>query len=216
MLPGGFDREKYTLVSFEPKGYGSSVPPKRISYQPDFQVDDAEDALELMTLLGYEKFSWVGWCAGGNNGIVAAALHPERIRSLVVWGGYAIITEKAYQAAKSVEKVDAWSDKMLEPKLLQYDKQYLQSLFSELFKYKVWVYENNNGDCVAKYLKRVKCPALVLDLKMDFFTESTQVDIIAKSIPGAKLVEVEDGKHAFHLKYPSRFRVIVEEFLAQV
>lgn len=76
---------------------------------------------------------------------------------------------------------------MLEPKLLQYEKQYLQSLFSELFKYKVWVYENNNGDCVAKYLPDIKCQTLVLDLKMDFFTERSQVDVLAKNIPGAKL-----------------------------
>lgn len=75
---------------------------------------------------------------------------------------------------------------MLEPKLLQYEKQYLQSLFSELFKYKVWVYENNNGDCVAKYLDKIKCPTLILDLKMDFFTERSQVDVLAKQIKNAK------------------------------
>lgn len=56
MLPGGFDREKYTIVSFEPKGYGSSTPPKRLSYPADFQIEDAEDALQLMTVWNHALF----------------------------------------------------------------------------------------------------------------------------------------------------------------
>jgi valacyclovir hydrolase len=216
MLPGGFDREKYTLVSFEPRGYGASVPPKRLSFQHGYQEQDAKDAIEIMEKLGHKKFSWIGWCAGGNIGIVAAALFPDRIRSLIVWGSYPVITENAYKAAISMQNVDAWSDKMLGPKLLEFDKEYLQNIFSALFKYKMWVYENNNGDCVKSYLSRVRCPTMVMWLKMDFFTEKDQVDVILENVPGSKLQVIEDGKHAFHLKYPVRFRTIVEEFLSTV
>jgi len=214
MMPGGFDRDQYTVVSFEPRGYGGSVPPKRTGFKHGYQVQDAQDAITLMEKLGHHRFSWVGWCAGGNIGIVAAALHLDRIRALICWGSYPIVTTQAYEQSKQFEDVTKWSEQMLKPKLLEYDKEYLQFLFTDLFKYKQWVYENNQGDCVKSYLPKVQCPTLVMYLKADLLTEKEQADIIVENVPNAKLHVVEDGKHAFHLKYPVRFRAIVEEFLA--
>lgn len=41
----------FTVVAFDPRGYGKSIPPKR-DFPPDFFHRDANDAAELMKKLG--------------------------------------------------------------------------------------------------------------------------------------------------------------------
>jgi pimeloyl-ACP methyl ester carboxylesterase len=42
----------------------------------------ARDMLEVATLLGHDRFDWVGWSLGAMIGILAAGLQPDRIRHL--------------------------------------------------------------------------------------------------------------------------------------
>ena len=44
-------KEYFTVVSFDPRGYGKSIPPKR-DFPLDFYHRDAEDAAALMEELG--------------------------------------------------------------------------------------------------------------------------------------------------------------------
>jgi valacyclovir hydrolase len=44
-------KENFTLVSFDPRGYGKSIPPKR-DFPLDFYHRDADDAVGLMEQLG--------------------------------------------------------------------------------------------------------------------------------------------------------------------
>lgn len=43
----GFDREKFTVLAWDPPGYGQSRPPEK-DFKPDFYEKDAECALEFM------------------------------------------------------------------------------------------------------------------------------------------------------------------------
>ena len=43
--------EDFTVVSFDPRGYGKSIPPKR-EFQGNFFEQDAEDAAEFVYKLG--------------------------------------------------------------------------------------------------------------------------------------------------------------------
>ena len=43
----GFNKEKFTLVIFDPQGYGKSVPPERILTKDIYQMD-GDTAYELM------------------------------------------------------------------------------------------------------------------------------------------------------------------------
>jgi pimeloyl-ACP methyl ester carboxylesterase len=42
----------------------------------------ARDMFELASLLGHERFDWVGWSLGALIGIVAAQLEPDRLRTV--------------------------------------------------------------------------------------------------------------------------------------
>uniref|UniRef100_H0YVC9 Biphenyl hydrolase like n=1 Tax=Taeniopygia guttata TaxID=59729 RepID=H0YVC9_TAEGU len=54
------NKQLFTIVAWDPRGYGKSIPPSR-DFPPDFFERDAKDAVDLMQALKFEKFSLLGW-----------------------------------------------------------------------------------------------------------------------------------------------------------
>ena len=48
-------KDEFTVIAFDPRGYGKSIPPKR-DFPADFFVRDANDAAALMDTLGKGNF----------------------------------------------------------------------------------------------------------------------------------------------------------------
>lgn len=48
--------DEFTVIAFDPRGYGKSIPPKR-DFPPDFFARDADDAAGLMDALGKLKYA---------------------------------------------------------------------------------------------------------------------------------------------------------------
>ncbi|MCW3065613.1 MAG: alpha/beta hydrolase fold protein [Solirubrobacterales bacterium] len=67
------------LVALDLRGRGASdvTPPGTYGLEAH-----ARDVLEAATLLGAERFDWIGWSMGALIGILAANAAPERVRSL--------------------------------------------------------------------------------------------------------------------------------------
>lgn len=49
-------KDEFTVIAFDPRGYGKSIPPKR-DFPADFFVRDANDATALMKTLGKGKMA---------------------------------------------------------------------------------------------------------------------------------------------------------------
>jgi aminoacrylate hydrolase len=65
-------------------------------------------------------------------------------------------------------------------------------------------------------LGRIHAPTLVICAKDDFLTPSYLSEEMARSIPGAKLVLLEQGAHAASQTAPEPFDRAVLEFLGSV
>lgn len=91
--------DNYTIIAWDPPGYGLSVPPAR-TFTTNFFYNDAEDAASLMKSLGYSEYSVLGWSDGGITGIILAAKNPDIIEKLIIWGANAYI---AYEETKLYE-----------------------------------------------------------------------------------------------------------------
>ena len=62
---------------------------------PDhFLKIDALDGHALMQALSFKKFSVLGWSDGGVSAIILAALFPESVQKLVIWGSNAYHMKK--------------------------------------------------------------------------------------------------------------------------
>ncbi|XP_053570648.1 valacyclovir hydrolase-like isoform X3 [Bombina bombina] len=87
------NKELFTIVAWDPRGYGRSIPPNR-DFPPDFYERDAKDAVDLMKALKFERFSLLGWSDGGITALIAAGTYPSHIHKLVVWGANAYVTDE--------------------------------------------------------------------------------------------------------------------------
>lgn len=83
----------YTVIAWDPPGYGQSTPPIR-QFTKDFFAKDAECAVDLMKTIGYDAFSILGWSDGGITGMILAANYPHAVEKLVIWGANAYITKE--------------------------------------------------------------------------------------------------------------------------
>ncbi|XP_057554919.1 valacyclovir hydrolase isoform X3 [Hippopotamus amphibius kiboko] len=94
-------KKLFTVVAWDPRGYGLSRPPDR-DFPVEFFERDAKDAVDLMKALKFKKVSLLGWSDGGITALIAAARYPSCIHKMVIWGANAYVTdqdEELYQGS---------------------------------------------------------------------------------------------------------------------
>uniref|UniRef100_A0A3P9H030 Biphenyl hydrolase like n=1 Tax=Oryzias latipes TaxID=8090 RepID=A0A3P9H030_ORYLA len=101
------NKECFTVVCWDPCGYGQSRPPDR-DFPPDFFERDAKDAVDLMKTLGFGNFSLLGWSDGGITALIAAATNPALIKKLVVWGSNAFVSQEDLKLYNSTSHFTVW------------------------------------------------------------------------------------------------------------
>ncbi|KOB68040.1 Bphl-like protein, partial [Operophtera brumata] len=105
----GFDLEKFTLVVWDPPGYGKSRPPEK-DFPADFYEKDADYAYEFM----------------------------------------------------KIRDITSWSEKMREPFVEIYGKQFLAVYWSKWLDGMITVFNSDKGNICAQMLKDIKCPTFIL------------------------------------------------------
>ena len=75
---------EFTVVRFDPCGYGNYRPYTRDYSAPDIYHCDALDTVQVMAALGHCIFPVFGWCEGGVRGIITATLFPEFVQKRMV------------------------------------------------------------------------------------------------------------------------------------
>ena len=206
--------ENYTLIAWDPPGYGESRPPKR-TFPLDFFDRDAKAADELMTkVLGLKEYSIMGWSDGGITGMVMAALFPENVKKLILWGANSYISKHDVEMVEGVRDVGKWSQRMREPMEATYGVDYFPVLWSEWCDAYKAIYEKKEGDIVKSRLDKIQCPTLIIHGDKDVMVDPVHPDHMRDNIKGAKLHRFPDGKHNLHFKYQEEFNKMVQDFLA--
>lgn len=91
----------YTVIGWDPPGYGKSRPPNR-TFSLDFFHRDAKVANSLMQTLNYSKYSILGWSDGGITGLIMAAKFNKCIEKLVIWGANSHILPEEVEIYESM------------------------------------------------------------------------------------------------------------------
>ncbi|XP_061884128.1 valacyclovir hydrolase [Entelurus aequoreus] len=208
------NKELFTVVGWDPRGYGRSRPPDR-DFPTDFFERDARDAVDLMKTLGFVKFSLLGWSDGGITALVAAAMNPMLINKMVIWGSNAFVSQHDLDIYNVVRDVSRWSAKMRQPM----EEVYGAELFA-----KTWVAwldgisqfaQRPEGNICIELLPLIRCPTLIIHGEKDPMVPSFHPHFLLKHIQGSRLHLMPNGKHNLHLRFAEEFNKLVEDFLEE-
>ncbi|CAH1118971.1 unnamed protein product [Phaedon cochleariae] len=209
----GFDRNKFTVVVWDPPGYGRSRPPLK-KFTPKFYENDAECAHQFMKELGISKYSLVGWSDGGVTSIIHAANYPEKVEKLIVWGSGTFIIPEEIESIELMRDLKRWSHKMKEPLLQFYTEEELQLMLNEWRDTLAEILQNGGNICKDR-LGDLKCPTLILHGDKDPALDPIHPGFMIENIKNAKLHRFPEGKHTIHLKYSEEFNKLVTDFILE-
>lgn len=206
------NKEMFTVVAWDPRGYGRSIPPNR-EYPPDFFERDAKDAVDLMQALKFKRFSLLGWSDGGITALVAAGKYPALVNKLVVWGANAYVTEEDLKLYNSVRDISKWSEKMRKPMEEIYGREYLAKTFDAWVEGMNSFVKNSNGNICRHLLPFIDCPTLIIHGEKDAMVPPFHPQFIHQQIKDSKLHVMPEGKHNLHLRFAEEFNRLVKDFL---
>jgi 3-oxoadipate enol-lactonase len=234
--------QHYRTIIFDNRGVGRSSKPAG----PYTIHEMADDAAGLLDVLHVPRTHVVGVSMGGMIAQELAIRHPERVHGLVLActfpepdadiernrrfsvqqlgasisdGGDVRIDLKAINPMDFLQQLLplVFNQQFIAnelPKLLQVFSGALQYGFSmEAILGQVAAVM---GHKATDRLSQIPAPTLVITGDADRLVPPANSDILAKGIPGAKLVKIPGGSHGFNFETPEVFNRAVLEFLASV
>jgi pimeloyl-ACP methyl ester carboxylesterase len=232
----------YRTIAFDNRGVGRSSKPRG----PYTIHEMADDAAGLLDVIGIERAHVVGVSMGGMIAQELTLRHPKRVRGLVLgctfpepdaeserqrqfslarFGGRVTASGETEIDVSAVDPLmlfqhllprvfnQSFIDREL-PKLLQIFGGALQYGFSlEAILGQV---EAIMGHRATDRLREITAPTLVITGDADLLVSPANSDVLARNIPGAKLVKIPGGSHGFNFETPDVFNREVIDFLAGV
>jgi len=233
---------RYRTIVFDNRGVGRSSKPSG----PYSIHQMADDAAGLLDALDVARAHVVGVSMGGMIAQELALRHPKRVRGLVLGCTYpepdadaerqrqcSVQQLGGHITAAGATEIDlstidplaffqtliprvfnqSFIDTEL-PKLLQIFGGALQWGFSmEAILGQV---EAVMGHKATDRLHQIGSPTLVITGDADLLVSPANSDVLARNIPGAKLVKIPGGSHGFNFETPDIFNRAVLDFLGGV
>lgn len=234
--------ERYRTIVFDNRGVGRSAkPPGPYTIQAM-----ADDTAGLLKAIGVERAHVVGVSMGGMIAQELALRHPERVRGLVLACTFPEADEDVRRnretsltqlggsigrdgvATLNLAAVDPMMlfqtllPAVFSPAFIQNQLASLMQLFGgalqwgfsvEAIMAQVEAVMSHNS---TERLRDIKAPTLVITGDADLLIPPANSDVIAGSIPGARLVKIPDGTHGFNFETPELFNREVLSFLSTV
>lgn len=194
----------HTVIVADSRGHGRSTR----NAEP-FSYDlMASDYLALLDYLKIEKTALVGWSDGGIIGLDIAMKHPERLTKLFAHAANSKV-DGVNQPGMESETFVAYTKKAgeiykkISPTPTEYD-----AFVTQIDG--MWKSQPNWSD---DDLKKITTPTVIVLGDHDEVIYREHTDYLAKTIPGAKLVILENASHFALLQDPDGYNKAVRDFI---
>jgi pimeloyl-ACP methyl ester carboxylesterase len=171
----------------------------------------AEDIIHLMDYLGISSAYIVGWSDGGDIGIDLAIHHPDRVRALVAFG--ANISPDGYQDSF----LDYVRNVTVDDIKLMVGNKYLEMMPDSarlpIILEKIRTLYLTEPNFTPEELATTTTPTLILDGQNEAVIRLDHPQKIAKLIPDAQLVILQNAGHSAVTEDPSAWNNAVLDFL---
>lgn len=214
----------FTVILHDHRGTGQSSRPK--TYSVDLM---AADLVGLMDHLGVDQAHFVGHSTGGAIGQVIAIEHPKRLASMIQYASWTTADDhfrwcfdirktlllsagvRAYTHATPLFLTPPWFVRDNAERLRQEEDAAVKAAPpAEILAARI--------DAILAFdrteqLSRIRVPTLVLCAKDDVLTPPHFSEELARRIPGAELVWMEQGGHGCSQVLPDEFNAKVLAYL---
>lgn len=220
---------KHPVVLFNNKGVGSSN-----GIAPDNVPAMAQDAVDFIRVLGYDKVNLLGFSLGGFIAQHIAVQYPKMVNKLILAGtgsigGKAIAQLESHLAkafangpdrvlinlffsktSSSIKAGEAFLGRIAERQQnrdLPTSQETIGTQAKAIIQYGLETDENN------KQLRSIKQPALIVNGSEDVMVDSINSYLMLQNIPNAKLVLWSNSGHGALFQYGNDFTNEVNNFL---
>lgn len=218
--------ERHRVLVFDLPGHGASPRPRgRLTIEAV-----ADDVAQLLRQMGLPPAHMIGLSFGGCVALALAIRAPDRVRSLILVNAFArlqaagprsamrIVQRLALLATAPMERVAAHVARGLFGEPSQRDLY--EAAVASLSRTSRRTYGAALGALAAfdarARLAEVRCPTLVVAGARDTTVPRAAQEALARAIPGAGLVVLDESGHASNIDQPARFNRLVLEFLAAI
>jgi 3-oxoadipate enol-lactonase len=225
----GFQRPafaaQYRLIMPDFRGHGRSDKPPG----PYTMALLAADMIGLLDALAIPSAHVVGLSLGGMVGFQLAVDRPERVRSLVVVNAGPEVVPRTLKERRNI-----WQRRLLvnlfsmeriagtigtrlfpDPEQAELRRMAIESFAANPKPAYKAATAAILGWSVRQRLGEIRCPVLLISSDMDYTPVADKERYLAE-IPGAKLVVIENARHAVPLDQPAAFNAALGEFLASI
>ena len=212
-----FSRQGFRAAAWDARGYGDSE-----DYDGPLQFEDfTSDLLRAIDFLGERRVHLVGLSMGGRIARNFALAHPARVRTLTLANtspGFdalspeevlKFVEERRNRSPESMRRLlgsrarPGAHDALLASFHALHNASYLKTL------------EASVAQDRGAPLEKLAVPALVIAGDEDRLYPPQLTERMARRIPGAKLVLLENCGHLSNLEQPERFNEVLLDFLKQ-
>jgi pimeloyl-ACP methyl ester carboxylesterase len=201
---------QFRVVRMDLRGHGSSQMPA--PNQP-FSLDQlVADAIQLLDVVGSDAAHVVGNSAGGYVGQQLAIRHPERVRSLALYGSTPGLKHSPAQT---------WIPRIQKTGLKQFLAETIDDRFDaaadpQLVRWFIDQAGANDSAFIARFvghmcthdfmdqLPRIECPTLIVAAGRESIGHVSTYDRMHERIRGSKLVKYDVAVHNIGDQYPDR------------
>jgi valacyclovir hydrolase len=201
----------YRVIAPERRGYGGTRPPER-DYPDDFYQRDANDVAAFMHALDLSPAALLGWSEGADVAMCLAAENPDKVSSLVVWGGIAEVTGEDIAVFEARRDVATWPRKARAAMTAAYGESYWQSTW-EKWCDSMQRLHAQGGNVHLAPLEKIACPTLVLHGANDPLIRSAHPIALHGRISGSHLQMIDESGHNPHLTHAVEFNRLVLDFI---
>jgi aminoacrylate hydrolase len=217
----------FTVIVHDHRGTGRSTL-SRIDYSV---AQMADDALQLIDALGFDKVHWCGHSTGGAMGQVLAIEHPGRIDKLVLsatWAKTDAFFARLFEARAQVLRALGPAAYTRSSALALNSPFWVRDHDAELSALEAKAHEaipepeivlSRIAAIVAHdqrdRLQTVKAPTLAICARDDMVTPLYFTDELVRLIPNARAWVLPDGGHFYPHVHGAEFRRVMTSFLLE-
>lgn len=210
------------LIVFDKRGQGMS---DRMGVDASLE-QRMDDIRAVMDAADSQRATIAGFSEGGALSVLFAMTYPERVTSLILFGGFVTGVRRRMGAAAHDEWIEqvvkAWgtgafvkrataSRQVVSPEMMERFGR-VERMFNSPGALRTYIRLNGDID-VTQILASVRAPTLVLNRRTDAVMPIETGRALAKSIPGARFIEYPDGDHGFWTGDSDAVLADLEEFV---